>query len=136
MTWLDEVQAALIAEGFYQPPQDWKWEQGQVFGLAEDLDNCWQLHVRGFRVEEKERLESEIEPQWKYLEHRNPEHRADGCVHLIRILDKYSIPYVTQGNCYYAPPKVPAQLTDWRPIFVFAVLVGLGFFFGSLGSKK
>lgn len=131
MTWLDEVLAALNAEGFYQPLQEWKL--GQAFGLAKNLDNSWQLHVRGFRDGQREWVEAEIEPQWVYLEHLDSEHRVSGSFHLMQILNKYDIPYVTQGDNYYVPPKVPTQLTDWRPILGLAVLLGLGLFFGSQG---
>ncbi len=129
MTWVEDVKAVLSAEGFYQPLQEWK--PGQVFGLAKNLDDSWQLHVRGFRDGPREWVESEIEPQWIYLEHLNAEHRVSGSIHLIQILNKHGIPYIAQGDNYYMPPKVPAQLTDWRPILGFAVLLGLFFFFGS-----
>jgi hypothetical protein len=132
MTWLDEVQAALSVEGF-TPPGLQELKPFQVFGLAKNFDGTWQLHVRGFREQQREWIESEIEPQWIYWEHLNPEHRTSAAAFMNQILNKYGIPFIPQWDQSYTPPKTPTQLTDWRPAALgFAILLGLGwFFFGS-----
>jgi hypothetical protein len=131
MTWLDDVQASLNAEGFTSPGLQ-ELKAFQAFGLAKNLDSTWQIHVRGFRDAQREWIESEIEPQWIYLEHLNAEHRTSAAPFMTQILNKYRIGFIPQVDQSYKPPKVPTQLTDWRPLAGFAILLGLGFFFGSL----
>lgn len=126
---LTRVEEILEAEGFIDPGILQNHKDGQIFGLVKDLDETWQMHVRGYKGGG---LEAEIEVSRWHLEHLQdgPTIRRPACQELRGILDRYGIYYTTNSTLSYQNEtlQTPATLTDWRPLATILGIVLIGFF--------
>jgi len=96
--WLEIVNKTLIKEGFGQPLFGLQiTKPNQDFGLVREIDDKWEMHVRGFK---DGHLEPEIEVARKFIEHLDPRYRhtEPAISVLAEILDQYNIPYEITGE--------------------------------------
>jgi len=114
-SFLRVLRAALEAEGFEEPILQ-LWKPGQVLGMVKDLASGMQVHVRAF---EDGRVECEVEPQRRYLEHLNPRYRRRDDRIVAGIMARYGIPF--EGEPVVTEADRPDTLTDWRALVACAV---------------
>lgn len=123
------VEEALEAEGFSDPGILQNYKDGQVFGVVKDLDETWQMHVRGYKDGS---LEAEIEISRWHLEHLqdSPLIRRSAHQELGEILHLHGIYYTTNSTFPYQEetPQPPAAVTDWRPIAAILGIAIIGYF--------
>lgn len=122
--WLKMVKKALTSEGFNDTLFQTQ-KPDQTFGFVKDIEDVWQMHVRGFK---DGHLESEIELRRWFIEHLGPTRRP-ATIELIEILDNYGIPYRLVGEhpeTIYWKIEPPESLTDWRPLAVILVIRSIG----------
>lgn len=106
----------LLNNQFFDPPQE---NHGQVFGLAKNLDQVMQIHVK---VMPTGNIEAEIEPSIRYVEHLNQNYSTPAHYHVKQILDVLRIPYETicaSRKCLEGRIHKPTKTTS-----VLAVLIG------------
>ncbi|MEM3737266.1 MAG: hypothetical protein QXJ75_04170 [Candidatus Bathyarchaeia archaeon] len=99
--------------GFTEPPQLVKGRQ--VFGLSKELDDVWQLHIRGY---EDGCLHSEVELRWIYAEHANEPSRP-GHPWILDLLKKFRIEYSEREppeGCLRIKLEPPKTLTEWKSL--------------------
>jgi len=117
--WLERVKQTLMNEGFSDTLLQIV-KPNQVFGLVMEIDDIWQMHVRGF---EDGHLEPEIEVSKKYLEHLDPKfrHTKPAIDVLTKILNRYSIPYEITGEHEQLEWRIepPNTLTEWQPLYSY-----------------
>jgi hypothetical protein len=111
---LKPLKGLLFDEGFYDPWFAQKWKDGQIFGLAKELDAPFEWHVRAFK---DGCLESEIEISRRYIGHQSvpakPFHGA-----LIEILSEHGTQFEFTDTLPPDPEEmtVPSTLVDWLPL--------------------
>jgi len=112
---LPQLERALRGCGFTEPPQLVK--ERQVFGLSKELDDVWQLHIRGF---EDGCLQAEVEMRWVYIEHASGSSRS-GHPWLRDLLLAFGIPF-REGDppksCLNPSLEPPQTLTEWKTLGV------------------
>jgi len=112
---LPRLERGLREVGFTEPPQ-LVMEQ-QVFGLSKELDDVWQLHIRGY---ENGRLQAEVEVKWIYIEHAKEPSRS-GHPWLRNCLLKLGIPFretAPPKDCLNPSLELPQSLTKWEDLSV------------------
>ncbi len=112
---LPQLEKNLREDGFTDPPQLVK--ERQIFGLSKELDDVWQLHIRGF---EDGRLQAEVEVRWIYIEHASEPSRP-GHRWLRSFLLKLGIPFRERNpakNCLNPRLEPPQTLTEWKTLDV------------------
>ena len=111
---LQDLADSLIKDGFMSPPQIVL--DNQTFGLAKNLDDVWQLHVRG---DKDGTIRAEVEVSWIYLEHAwAPSYSAHPWIR--ERLIKYSIPFRERSEapnpCLNPRLELPDSLTEWKEL--------------------
>jgi hypothetical protein len=112
---LPQLERALRGCGFIEPPQLVK--ERQVFGLSKELDDVWQLHIRGF---EDGCLQAEVEVRWVYIEHASEPSRS-GHPCLRDLLLMLGIPFRegdSPKSCLNSSLEPPQTLTEWKTLGV------------------
>lgn len=112
---LPQLEKALRGSGFTEPPQLVK--ERQVFGLSKELDDVWQLHIRGFG---DGCLQAEVEVRWVYIEHASEPSRS-GHPWLRDLLLMLGIPFRegdSPKSCLNSSLEPPQTLREWKTLGV------------------
>ena len=107
----------LLNNEFFNPVQE---NHGQTFGLAKNLDNTLQFHIKTMP---NGKIEAEIEPQTQYVEHLNQNYSSPAHFQVKQILDTFRIPYRQISSsvaCLSRKIKRPSKTTS-----VVGVIVGV-----------
>ena len=123
--YIASLRQQLLNEGYFVPMHE---DHGQVFGLAKNLDNTMQFHIK---VMPNGRIEAEIEPRTDYLEHLNQQYSSPGHHYVKELLDRYRIPHGKHFHslaCMFGTIKKPETTTSVAGIVggFFASIVILG----------
>ena len=117
------LQTNLLNNGYFNPFQE---NRGQTFGLARNLDDTLQFHIKTMP---NGKIEAEIEPQTKYVEHLNQNYSSPAHFQVKQILDAFRIPYrqiSSSVTCLSGKIKRPSKATSVVGVIVGAlVVVGL-----------
>ena len=116
----EALQANLLNNGFFNPFQE---NHGQTFGLAKNLDETLQFHLKTMP---NGKIEAEIEPQTKYVEHLNQNFSSPAHFQVIQILDAFRIPYRQISSsvaCLSAKIKRPSKTTSVVGAIVGVIVV-------------
>lgn len=111
------LQTSLLGNGFFNPLQE---NHGQTFGLAINLDKTLQFHIKTMPTG---KIEAEIEPQTKYVEHLNQKYSSPAHLQVKQVLDAFKIPYRQVSSsvaCLSGKIKRPS-----KTISVVGVVVGV-----------
>lgn len=121
--YFEYLRRFLLDNGFFVPLQE---NHGQLFGLAKNLDETLQFHIKIMR---NGRIEAEAEPRTKYLEHLNQEYSSPAHYLVKQVLDASRIPYRQISNssaCLSGEIKYPNKTTSVvGAIFVVLAVVVL-----------
>lgn len=113
----------LLQNGFFDPIQE---NHGQVYGLATNLDDVMQFHMKTMPDGQ---IEAEVEPQTQFVEHLNQEYSSPGHYQVKHVLDALHIPYrqiSTSLQCMAGQIKRPSTTTKVVTAVIGVVaLVGL-----------
>ena len=119
----DLLESGLAQGGYFQPPQE---NHGQKFGLATNIDETLQFHIKAMP---DGKIEAEIEPQIKFIEHLNQEYSSPAHFQVKQVLDALRIPYREISHsltCLSGKIKRPSKTTSVVGVIVGAIaLVGL-----------
>lgn len=117
------LQTNLLNNEFFNPFQE---NHGQTFGLAKNLDDTLQFHLKAMP---NGKIEAEIEPQTQYVEHLNQNYSSPAHFQVKQILDTFRIPYrqiSSSVTCLSGKIKRPSTTTSVVGVVVgVIVLVGL-----------
>jgi len=117
------LQTNLLNNGFFNPIQE---NHGQTFGLATNIDKTLQFHIKTMP---NGKIEAEVEPQIKYIEHLNQNYSSPAHFQVKQVLDAFKIPYrqiSSSITCLSGKIKRPSKTTSVVGIVVGAVVaVGL-----------
>ena len=116
------LRSKLIENKFFNPPQE---NHGQVFGLAKDLNEKMQVHVK---VMPNGNIEAEVEPSIRFIEHLDQSYSSPAHNHVKSILDALRVPYEVicmSRKCLEGRIKMPTKTTSVIAL-LFGVIVVLG----------
>ena len=117
------LQTSLLNNGFFNPIQE---NHGQTFGLATNIDKTLQFHIKTMP---NGKIEAEIEPQTKYVEHLNQKYSSPAHFQVKKVLDVFKIPYRQVSSsvaCISSKIKRPSKTTSVVGVVVgVAIAVGL-----------
>ncbi len=117
------LQTNLLNNGYFNPFQE---NHGQTFGLARNLDDTLQFHIKTMP---NGKIEAEIEPQTQYVEHLNQNYSSPAHFQIKQVLDAFKIPYRQISSsvaCISGKIKRPPNATSVVGVIVGAlVVVGL-----------
>ena len=114
------LQTNLLNNGYFNPFQE---NHGQTFGLAKNLDDTLQFHIKTMP---NGKIEAEIEPQTKYIEHLNQNFSSPAHFQVIQILDAFRIPYwqiSSSITCLSSKIKRPSKTTSVVGVIVGVIVV-------------
>ena len=120
----DLLEQNLTKQGFFQSPQE---NHGQKFGLATNIDETLQFHIKTMP---DGKIEAEVEPRIKFIEHLNQKFSSPAHFQVKQVLDTFRIPYTQISNsltCLSGKIKRPSKTTS-----VVGVVVGVIAFVGLL----
>ena len=119
----DLLQQSLIQNGYFQPPQE---NHGQKFGLATNIDETLQFHIKTMH---DGKIEAEIEPRIKFIELLNQKYSSPAHFQVKQVLDALRIPYREISHsltCLSGKITRPSKTTSVVGVIVGAIaLVGL-----------
>jgi len=103
------LQTNLLNNGFFNPIQE---NHGQTLGLAKNIDDTLQFHIKTMP---SGKIEAEIEPQTKYVEHLNQNYSSPAHFQVKQVLDTLRIPYrqiSSSITCISGKIKRPSKTTS------------------------
>ena len=118
-TYTGYLKDQLLNNGYHDPFQE---DHGQLFGLATNIDDKLQFHLKTMP---NGRIEAELEPQTKFVEHLNQEYSSPAHFQVKQVLDMLHIPYQqiqVSFHCLSGKIKKPSKTTS----VIGAILVGIG----------
>lgn len=110
------LETGLIENGFFNPLQE---NHGQTFGLATNVDETLQFHLKKMP---DGKIEAEIEPRIKFIEHLNQKYSSPAHFQVKQVLDTLRIPYTQisySTACIVGKIKRPSKTTS-----VVSVVIG------------
>ncbi len=116
----DLLHHNLTAYGYFQPPQE---NHGQKFGLAANIDDTLQFHIKTMH---DGKIEAEIEPRVKFIEHLNQKYSSPAHFQVKQVLDAFKIPYMQISHsftCLSGKIKRPSKTTSVVGVFVGVIVV-------------
>ena len=116
----DLLEHGLTQGGYFQPPQE---NHGQKFGLATNIDETLQFHIKTMP---DGKIEAEIEPRIKFIEHLNQKYSSPAHFQVKQVLDALRIPYTQISHsitCISGKIKRPSKTTSVAAVIVGAIVV-------------